>query len=123
MVATNVAARGLDITDVTDVINFDTPNEPNVYVHRVGRSARMGRLGSAFTIVRKEDVDEIRRIEDEVKINMLRIELNQEPYRNVGRRYSSRNRRNAGNTGQGNGHGYQRDRGRRPYQRNDRRRR
>lgn len=106
MVATNVAARGLDITDVTDVINFDTPNEPNVYVHRVGRSARMGRLGSAFTIVRKEDIDEIRRIEDEVKINMLRIELNQEPFRNVSHKYSNRNRNRGGNGHSGHSQGW-----------------
>ncbi|MDA8143004.1 MAG: DEAD/DEAH box helicase, partial [Thermoplasmatales archaeon] len=53
LIATNVAARGLDITDVSDVINFDTPSEPYVYVHRVGRSARMGNNGSAFTIIER----------------------------------------------------------------------
>lgn len=110
MVATNVAARGLDITDVTDVINFDSPSEPNVYVHRVGRSARMGKLGSAFTIVREEDLDEIRRIEDEVGINMLRVELNQEPYRNISRQYSRRGRSN--NSGRGDSRGGNRSGGR-----------
>ncbi len=96
LVATNVAARGLDITNVSDVINFDTPNEPNVYVHRVGRSARMGKLGSAFTIIREDDLDEIRRIEKEVKINMLRIELNQDAFKGIRFSHSSGNRRNGG---------------------------
>ncbi len=50
MISTNIAARGLDIKDVTDVINFDAPEDPSVYVHRVGRSARMGKEGRAFTM-------------------------------------------------------------------------
>ncbi|MDP8012866.1 MAG: DEAD/DEAH box helicase, partial [Nanoarchaeota archaeon] len=50
LVATNVAARGLDIPNVTDIINFDAPDDPKVYIHRVGRSARMGKEGRAFTI-------------------------------------------------------------------------
>lgn len=94
LIATNVAARGLDITDVSDVINFDLPNEPFVYVHRVGRSARMGNQGSAFTIVNESEVDEIWNIEKSVNIRMMRIELNQEPYLNVGKDvgYTHRNR-------------------------------
>lgn len=85
LIATNVAARGLDITDVSDVINFDLPNEPFVYVHRVGRSARMGNTGSAFTIVEEAELNEIKTIERSVKIHMMRIELNQEPYLEVGK--------------------------------------
>lgn len=88
LIATNVAARGLDITDVTDVINYDLPNEPFVYVHRVGRSARMGNSGTAFTIVEESELDEIDVIERSVKIRMMRIELNQDPYVDVGRNVS-----------------------------------
>ncbi len=50
LIATNVAARGLDIPNITDIINFDAPDDPKVYIHRVGRSARMGKDGRAFTI-------------------------------------------------------------------------
>lgn len=50
MISTNIAARGLDIKDVTDIINFDAPEDPSVYVHRVGRSARMDKQGKAFTM-------------------------------------------------------------------------
>lgn len=85
LIATNVASRGLDITDISDIINFDLPNEPFVYVHRVGRSARMGSTGKAFTIVDETEVDEIRNIERTVNIKMMRIELSQEPYLDVGR--------------------------------------
>jgi ATP-dependent RNA helicase DeaD len=83
LVATNVAARGLDIDDVTDVINFGVPEEPNVYVHRVGRSARMGKEGRAFTIATAEQRREIRDIEDyaNIKINLINLDL--EPFKNL----------------------------------------
>lgn len=75
LVATNVAARGLDISGVSDIINYDTPSEPYVYVHRVGRSARMGADGSAFSIISPEESVLIREIEHSVKIRMKHIEL------------------------------------------------
>ncbi|VVB77133.1 putative ATP-dependent RNA helicase [uncultured archaeon] len=83
MVATNVAARGLDIADVTDVINFGAPEEANVYIHRVGRSARMGKEGRAMTIADPEQKREIRDIEDSANINMSKIDLDVEPFRNL----------------------------------------
>ena len=83
LVATNVAARGLDIDDVTDVINFGAPEEPNVYVHRVGRSARMGKEGKAFTIATAEQKGAIRDIEDYANIKLNRIELDLEPFKTL----------------------------------------
>lgn len=50
LISTNLASRGLDIPDISDIINFDAPDDPRVYVHRVGRSARMGKDGRAFTL-------------------------------------------------------------------------
>jgi ATP-dependent RNA helicase RhlB len=50
LVATNVAARGLHVDDVSHVINYDVPSDPEDYVHRVGRTARAGALGKAITI-------------------------------------------------------------------------
>lgn len=55
LVASDVAARGLDIPDVSHVINFDVPIHPDDYVHRIGRTGRAGRSGAAFTIVASQD--------------------------------------------------------------------
>lgn len=55
LVATDVASRGLDIDDVTHVVNYDIPNNAEDYVHRVGRTARMGKEGAAVTLVTQDD--------------------------------------------------------------------
>jgi len=55
LVATDVAARGLDIDSVSHVINFDTPREPDSYVHRIGRTARAGEAGTAITFCEDEE--------------------------------------------------------------------
>jgi ATP-dependent RNA helicase RhlE len=51
LVATDLASRGIDVQDITHIINYDIPEDPEVYVHRVGRTARMGATGKAFTFV------------------------------------------------------------------------
>ncbi|USN55343.1 MAG: C-terminal helicase domain-containing protein [Candidatus Peribacteria bacterium] len=56
MVATDVAARGLNMNDVNLVINYDVPNDPESYVHRIGRTARAGKSGNALMFVTKEDM-------------------------------------------------------------------
>jgi ATP-dependent RNA helicase DeaD len=67
LVATDIAARGLDIEHVTHVINFDVPASSEVYVHRIGRTGRVGRTGRAITFVTPAQRDEISRIERDVK--------------------------------------------------------
>src|SRR5699024_6290610 len=52
LVATDVAARGLDISDLTHVINYGLPQDPESYVHRIGRTGRAGKTGKAITIIR-----------------------------------------------------------------------
>jgi superfamily II DNA/RNA helicase len=62
LVATDVAARGLDVDEVTHVINFDAPGDRDAYVHRVGRTARAGRDGTGISFILPADVSEMRRI-------------------------------------------------------------
>jgi superfamily II DNA/RNA helicase len=62
LVATDVAARGLDIADVTHVINFDPPEDDKAYVHRIGRTGRAGRNGSGITFVLPEQQAEVSRV-------------------------------------------------------------
>jgi len=57
LIATNVAARGLDLSNVSHVINFDMPEDVETYIHRVGRTARMGRSGTAITFVGQYDIE------------------------------------------------------------------
>lgn len=63
LVATDIAARGLDVADIGHVINYDLPNTPEDYVHRIGRTARMKAVGSATSFVTEEDSRPLRAIE------------------------------------------------------------
>lgn len=83
LIATNVAARGIDIQGISDVINFDIPDDPHVYVHRVGRSARMNTDGRAFTIVNNEQRNIISDVEDTMNIKMERLTLDPSEFRDI----------------------------------------
>ncbi len=67
MVATDVAARGLDISGVSHVYNFDIPQDPESYVHRIGRTGRAGKKGLAVTLVSPREIDHLRVIEGVTK--------------------------------------------------------
>ncbi len=69
LIATDLASRGIDVADISHIINFDVPEDPEVYIHRVGRTARMGALGKAFTFVTRDQGEELTRIES--LINMV----------------------------------------------------
>jgi len=62
LVATDIAARGIDVSNVSHVINFDIPATPEAYIHRIGRTGRAERTGDAFTLVTKEDTQMVRAI-------------------------------------------------------------
>ena len=72
LVATDVVGRGIDVTGISHIINYDIPQSSDDYVHRVGRTGRMGREGVAFTFVTREEGDELTRIE--MLINKILIE-------------------------------------------------
>jgi ATP-dependent RNA helicase RhlE len=66
LIATDVAARGIDVAGVTHVINFDAPGDRDAYVHRVGRTGRAGRRGVGISFVLADQADEVRRIANEL---------------------------------------------------------
>jgi ATP-dependent RNA helicase DeaD len=68
LVATDVAARGLDISTVTHVVNYDVPTSPDVYVHRIGRTGRVGRSGRAITFAEPRQRRELEAIEKHVGV-------------------------------------------------------
>lgn len=79
LVATDVAARGLDIKNVTHVYNYDVPKTAKDYIHRIGRTARAGEEGYALTLLTSRDHDNLRRILREEEVDILQAEI---PYFN-----------------------------------------
>jgi ATP-dependent RNA helicase RhlE len=63
LVATDIAARGIDVLNISHVINYDMPDSTDAYIHRIGRTGRVGQSGDAFTLVTREDEDMIRALE------------------------------------------------------------
>ncbi len=81
LVATDIAARGLDIADVSHVINFDVPQHPEDYIHRIGRTGRAEAKGDAFTIMIAEDAPHVYSIERFINQKIPRVKLENFDYR------------------------------------------
>ena len=75
LVATDVAARGLDINDISHVINFDLPNDPEAYVHRIGRTGRAGKEGIAISLITPSERRRLSRIEGYTKQKITKSKL------------------------------------------------
>ena len=75
LIATDVAARGLDVSDIDVVFNYDLPQQAEYYVHRIGRTARAGKNGVSFTFVTNKDYSKFREIEKYANIKMERLDL------------------------------------------------
>ncbi len=75
MVATDIAARGIDVEQISHVINFDVPHHPEDYVHRIGRTGRAQSVGDAFTIMTAEDLQEVSSIEHFIGQKIPRVKL------------------------------------------------
>jgi len=76
LVATDVAARGIDVTQISHVINYDMPETIDAYTHRIGRTGRNAKTGDAFTFITSEDEDMVRSIERVLRARVKRCTLN-----------------------------------------------
>ena len=81
LVATDIAARGLDIADVSHVVNYDVPQHPEDYIHRIGRTGRMEAKGDAFTLMVAEDGRHVQSIERFIAQKIPRVKLENFDYR------------------------------------------
>jgi ATP-dependent RNA helicase DeaD len=104
LISTNLASRGLDINDVTDVINFDAPDDVRTYVHRIGRSARMGKDGRAFTLFGHDEKGLMYAIEEYANIKLQQVNLEVEKYKDI--QLPQHERRGRFGGGQRDGGGY-----------------
>ena len=74
LVATDLASRGLDVMEISHIVNYDVPEDPYVYVHRVGRTARMGQSGYAVTLVTPEQGKPLTEIEKLINMELTRLD-------------------------------------------------
>jgi ATP-dependent RNA helicase RhlE len=95
MVATDVAARGLDIDKISHVINYDMPDTPDAYIHRIGRTGRATRKGEAFTFVTPDDRQMIHKIENVMRETLTRLKIEGFDYGVTKKNYPKANRKPA----------------------------
>ena len=121
LVATDVAARGIDVEDITHVINFDVPEDADVYTHRTGRTGRAGRSGAAVSFVLGDQSRDVRKMARDLGLtDEFDADRPAGAQRHLeGRSHTNGNGRSGGNrhsngNGHTNGNGRRRNRSRRP---------
>jgi superfamily II DNA/RNA helicase len=77
LISSNITARGIDVQQVSVVINFDIPHCVHTYLHRIGRSGRWGRKGIAINFITRQDIKYMKNIEDHYKCNIQELQLDQ----------------------------------------------
>ena len=70
LIATDVAARGIDVKNITHIYNYDFPESPEVYIHRIGRTGRMGELGKAISFVAPREEETLKATEKKIKMKI-----------------------------------------------------
>lgn len=78
LVATDVASRGLDIPSVDVVVNYNVPADMSTYMHRIGRTARAGRTGSAVTFISQFEIERVHNIESHLGKQLEKLDINEE---------------------------------------------
>ncbi len=108
LVATDVAARGIDVEDITHVINFDVPEDADVYTHRTGRTGRAGRSGEAVSFVLGDQSRDVRRMARDLGLaNEFNVDYSGDTGHSEGRSHNGNgngSRRNGNGSHNGNGH-------------------
>jgi len=79
LVATDVAARGIDVSNIDAVINYDIPSDPDSYVHRIGRTGRANQAGRAFTLILPKERGKLQGIMRSTKASIRPININPQP--------------------------------------------
>jgi len=98
LVATDVAARGIDVDDVTHVVHFDVPHSPEDYIHRSGRTGRAGKKGTVLTFVSGDEVSDFAAIEKHIEMDVPRAKLKGFDHGSM-----EKTRRRSGGSGKGRG--------------------
>ena len=83
LVATDIAARGIDVDGISHVVNYDVPNEPESYVHRIGRTARAGATGTAISLCDHDEVPYLRSIEKLIRMSLPATDRRSSPGRSL----------------------------------------
>ncbi|WP_240703210.1 DEAD/DEAH box helicase [Thermococcus indicus] len=112
LVATDVAARGLDVQDINCVVNYSLPMTAEDYVHRIGRTGRMGKKGRAVTFIMPGEFRRLRYIAQTAGVEIRKSELSEEIPREYRERYERESQRNSGSKGYRRNPGHSRSYGR-----------